>query len=261
MKSIYSLSSRVLYFVLFLLACRCDIIAAERPPIIIQSLKNSDSSYVAILEQVDYANGILTSTEDRVRVSKEGDINKGEIVFCEDVMPPLEKPNVQWSGSKLIISFSRDAYVFVRKQEIQGLTVEYLRRSELLGKEPIGPLSLALLDSHRIWTRDDLTAKVWQTCRNAEAALGQEELNRWFKLLDVRRVLLTDDTLNPGIEVRELALMCIFEFTGHSSLLEKAANRDVLYTGMSGRPERFYIKIIEEQNWPELAKSARQMAK
>lgn len=91
---------------------------------IVQTLPDPSGKWVAVVDQVDYANGLLTSVGDRVLVVEAASMNaEGTIVFSEDALPANEKPIVSWSGGRLLISVSRDATILHRASHAGDLEV------------------------------------------------------------------------------------------------------------------------------------------
>jgi hypothetical protein len=202
---------------------------------------------------VEYINGFSTSFADRVRiVDNSKDQSEGVVVFSEDAEPEIEKPVMSLCDGKLVISCSRDAYVLMLKENVAGISVLLTRRTELVGRKPIGSLIKALQESDRVWNRDDLTAKVWQTCQMPIYRDSKSDMDQWFRLLEDKRVIITDDTLHNGIQVREIALTCIAEILGRTSVLDDLPDQETLGTGNSGKPKRYYIKKINDQYLPKI---------
>lgn len=90
-------------------------LACDRPKghrMIVQTLPDPSGKWVAVVDQVEYANGLLTSVADRVLVVEAASMAaEGTMVFSEDALPANEKPIVSWSGGRLLISISPDATV------------------------------------------------------------------------------------------------------------------------------------------------------
>jgi hypothetical protein len=92
---------------------------------IVQTVPDPSAKLVALVDEVEYANGLLTSMADRVLVvkapSKDSD---GTLVFSEDALPDLEKPSVEWVSGRLRITISRSAYVLHREAMADGIPVD-----------------------------------------------------------------------------------------------------------------------------------------
>jgi hypothetical protein len=219
------------------------------PSEIISQVADGTSRRKAIVEQISYSSGIQTCVADQVRISKMADDSETEeIVFTEDVEPLAEKPTVDWKGNVLTIQFSRDANVLERKDRSGDISIIYVRRRELVGQQAIGSLVLALKDATRVWSEEELTAKIWETCRDRGQGISEEELTDWDRLLSIDRCLLTDGTLNSEIQVREVAFLCISELIAPwLSKMERPLRQD-MGTGRSGKPERFDIHIINDSD-------------
>lgn len=101
--------------------------ACERPKghrMIVQTLPDPSGKWVAVVDQVEYANGLLTSVADRVLVVEAASMAaEGTMVFSEDALPANEKPIVSWSGGRLLISISPDATVLFREPQAGGMEV------------------------------------------------------------------------------------------------------------------------------------------
>jgi hypothetical protein len=261
MRQQMSLAILIIGFISFpMLACQRKDPKLSDAPKIIQTVEASPGGLVAIVDQIPYANGLLTSEEDRVRiVDPQKNKPEGEVVFAEDSEQSTEKPVITWSGGKLVISFSRDANVLFQRPSFGGVQIEVVRRKELQGVPPIGPMLQALQDSQRIWSRDDLTAKVLETCRGRKSPATRDEVAAWARLLDTDLALKTDTTLLPGIRVREVALLCIEELTGESFIPSRGGQetpmRDLLATARGGKPEQFRVVKIEQSDMPGIQKS------
>jgi hypothetical protein len=92
--------------------------------VILQTLPDPSGRWAAIVDQVEYANGLLTSVADRVRVVEAASMNaEGTLVFSEDALPDNERPTISWSGGRLLISVSRNAAVLHRETRADGIEV------------------------------------------------------------------------------------------------------------------------------------------
>jgi len=106
-------------------ACERSIRGPDKgDQVIIQTLPDPSGRLVAIVDRVEYANGLLTSVADRVRVVEAASMNaEGTLVFSEDALPDNERPTVSWSGGRLLISISRNAAVIHREPLAGGIEV------------------------------------------------------------------------------------------------------------------------------------------
>lgn len=120
------------------------------------------------------------------------------------------------------------------------------------------PLMTELQHPGRVWSRDDLAAKLFGTCRRNRGTVSQREIAAWARLLDVDRPLKTDGTLGNGLKVREVALTCIEELSGESFYPVKgseASMREILSTTRNGEVERFHIAAILPEDLPAIRKA------
>lgn len=77
---------------------------------IVQVLQDPTGRWKAVVDEVEYANGLLTSVADRVLVGEaQADDSRGTVVFSEDAAPASEKPQVSWMDGRLVIAVSRNA--------------------------------------------------------------------------------------------------------------------------------------------------------
>ncbi len=91
---------------------------------LMQTLPDPSGKWVAVVDQVEYANGLLTSVADRVRVVEAASMNaEGTLVFSEDALPANERPVVSWSGGHLLISISHHATVLHREPQANGIEI------------------------------------------------------------------------------------------------------------------------------------------
>lgn len=82
--------------------------------------------WVAILDQVPYQNGLLTSEEDRVCLVRGGSKNpsdEGVVVYSEDAAPKDQKAKLQWRGDTLVITTSKSAYALHTKDKFENVTI------------------------------------------------------------------------------------------------------------------------------------------
>jgi len=231
----------------------------DRPSLgaeIIRQVPDVASDRIAFVEEITYLSGFQTSVGDQVRIAERGQsYRRQDIVFTEYVEPLSEKPTVGWEGDLLTIYFSRDATVLLERKRLGNITLKFVRRMELVGKPPIGKFLTALKDSARVWNREDLTAKIWETCRTGERNVSAAEIDDWAQLLLIDRALRTEGELHPNIQVREVAFLCICELVAPSLLQQHRPLRQDLGTGRSGMRERFDIHIIDDSDI-EAAKNA-----
>lgn len=114
------------------------IIAALAPPAasceratrrVVHRVADPSAQWVAVVDEVEYANGLLTSVADRVVVRETASKDAaGTIVFSEDALPDIEKPTVAWEAGRLVITASRGANVLRREARAHGFEVEIRRR-------------------------------------------------------------------------------------------------------------------------------------
>ena len=96
---------------------------------IVQTLVDPSGRWVAVVDEVEYANGLLTSVADRVVVIQSASKDaEGTQVFCEDAMPYSEKPTIAWSKGRLVIGVSPKANVLAREARAFGFEVEFRSR-------------------------------------------------------------------------------------------------------------------------------------
>ena len=120
------------------------------------------------------------------------------------------------------------------------------------------PLITELQHPERVWSRDDLAAKLFGACRGDKGTVSRREIASWARLLDVDRPLKTDGSLGAGMQVREVALTCIEELTGESFYPVKgseASMREILSTTKNGEVERFHIAAIAPKDLPAIQKA------
>jgi hypothetical protein len=94
-------------------------------------LADPGGKWVAVVDEVEYANGLLTSVADRVVVAdsaSSAEKGKGTIVFSEDALGDQDKPTVEWSAHRLVITISRKAAVLRKDPRGGGVQVEIRRR-------------------------------------------------------------------------------------------------------------------------------------
>lgn len=92
--------------------------------VIMQTFPDPSGKWVAVVEQVEYANGLLTSVADRVRVVEAASMHaEGTLVFSEDALPDSERPAVSWSDGRLLISISREATVLYEESHADSIEV------------------------------------------------------------------------------------------------------------------------------------------
>jgi hypothetical protein len=92
---------------------------------IVQTLTDPSGKWVAIVDEVEYANGLLTSVADRVRVVESASRDaEGTLVFSEDALPDSEKPTIAWATRSLLITVSRSASILHREARVYGFEVE-----------------------------------------------------------------------------------------------------------------------------------------
>ena len=183
---------------------------------------------------------------------------EGDVVFVENRMPDSEKPTLSWLPNELLITISRDADVIPLQKKSNNINIKIIRRKELQDHLPIGPFVIALQNMQMTWSSDDLTSKVLETCRGHKEPASRSEIGGWSKLLDDDRVIKTDTTLFPGVQVREVALLCIEELTGKSFYPPKGHDlpwREILATARDGKPERWTIVKVDPADMPFIKKS------
>ncbi len=67
-------------------------------PTLVQTAPDPSGRWVAIVDEVEYPNGLLTSVADRVRLVAAASPNtEGTVVFSEDALPAYDNPMVSWS--------------------------------------------------------------------------------------------------------------------------------------------------------------------
>ena len=96
---------------------------------IIQELRNPSGKIIAVVDEVEYANGLLTSVADRVCLL--GDKWKkvdGIVVFSSDAMPLAKKPTIAWESNKLIITISADATDVHYDKQVDEFEIELKTR-------------------------------------------------------------------------------------------------------------------------------------
>ncbi|ACL67451.1 hypothetical protein A2cp1_4134 [Anaeromyxobacter dehalogenans 2CP-1] len=92
---------------------------------VVHRVADPSAQWVAVVDEVEYANGLLTSVADRVLVREAASKDAaGTIVFSEDALPDLEKPTVAWEAGRLVITASRSANVLRREARAHGFEVE-----------------------------------------------------------------------------------------------------------------------------------------
>lgn len=223
---------------------------------IIQNTTSPDGRATAIIEKVEHPVGLNTSEVDRIRIVATDRSCPDQIIFAEDSVSPAEWPVVAWTGHSLVITFSRDAQVLFREQKWRDIPIKYFRRPELSGRPPIGPLILAVQDPNRIWSNEDITAKIFETCREEKnTATIAAEVNCWEELLHDGRTLRTDSTLKPGIKVDEIALLCVEQLTKNARLVSKCNRmqvRELIATGRGDKPEIFKIRVLKDADMREI---------
>lgn len=226
---------------------------------ILQMVEASPRGSVAIVEQVKTTVGLVTYEIDRVRIVDPGKNEpEGESVFAEDSEYPSEKPTVTWKGDKLIVSFSRDAVVIFERTKLDRIQVEFIRRKELQGSQPIGVFYIALQDPQQTWSYQDLVAKVWETCREGKSQVRRGDILEWFKLLDIDRPLKIDTTLGSGVQVREIALTCLEELsreTFYPSEKNDLSTRLNLLAYRSQKLEEIRVGKINQEDLPAIKKA------
>lgn len=82
--------------------------------------------WIAVLDQVPYANGLLTSEEDRVCLIRKGSKDpddEGVVVYSEDAAPKGQKATLQWKGNALIITTSKSAYALHTQDKFENVTI------------------------------------------------------------------------------------------------------------------------------------------
>lgn len=96
---------------------------------IIRKLPDPSGQFIAILDEIDYANGLLTSTADRICiVDPKKNTQEGDIVFSEDALPDSEKPTIVWKSNTLLITISKNSNIISRKTQVNGILVELRNR-------------------------------------------------------------------------------------------------------------------------------------
>jgi hypothetical protein len=100
---------------------------------VIQKVPDPSGRWMAIVDEVEYQDGFLTSVADRVLVvepassAADGTVER-TLAFSEDAMPDLYKPRVSWSGGRVSISVARDAYVHFQRPRVDGVEIVVSRR-------------------------------------------------------------------------------------------------------------------------------------
>ena len=96
---------------------------------VVQTLADPSGNWVAVVDEVEYANGFLTSVADRVSVFQSASQDtEGTVVFSEDALPDWDKPTVVWTPGRLVITVSRTATVLHRDTRAFGLEIEVRAR-------------------------------------------------------------------------------------------------------------------------------------
>jgi hypothetical protein len=95
---------------------------------VLQVAADPSGKWVAIVDRVEYANGLLTSAADRVLVAEAGsraaERGEGTIVFSQDAGLPGEKPTVAWSEGRLVITAPASGAVLHQQTSVRGVQVE-----------------------------------------------------------------------------------------------------------------------------------------
>ena len=95
---------------------------------VIQKVPDPSGRWMAIVDEVEYQDGFLTSVADRVLVvepassAADGTVER-TLAFSEDAMPDIEKPAVSWSGGRVLISVSRSAVVLAKRERVGGVEI------------------------------------------------------------------------------------------------------------------------------------------
>ena len=96
---------------------------------IIQKVPDPSGKWIGIVDEVEYANGLLTSMADRVSLvgpkSKDKD---GVLVFSEDAMPDSEKPTISWESNHLLITVSPNSNVLHQEKQVGEVQIEIRKR-------------------------------------------------------------------------------------------------------------------------------------
>lgn len=103
--------------------------AACRPPArkIIRSVPDPTGRWVAVVDEVEYSNGLLTSVADRVLLAQSGSMSgAGTIVLSKDA--DRSKPIVEWSADHLVITVDTAALLLHEQPSAHGITIEIRRR-------------------------------------------------------------------------------------------------------------------------------------
>lgn len=96
---------------------------------IVHALADPSGKWVAIVDEVEYANGLLTSLADRVRVvQSESQDAEGTLVLSADALPDSEKPTVAWAAGRIQVTVSQNATVLHQEAQAHGFEVEVRRR-------------------------------------------------------------------------------------------------------------------------------------
>lgn len=217
-----------------------------RPGRLIEKIDDPFARFYIELYEVDYQNGFSTSTLDQVSlVPLNGSRGSAKVLLSEDVEPATEKPTVKISKESIRIIVGRDAVILSREEMCGEMKVVYERRLDRVGAPPIGPLAAALL-SDRIWSRDDLTAKVWQVCRAPSQAERRKEIGELSPLLGVDRQIKVDNSLHNGIRITDIAFLCLAALIGDKDLAAQRRSLETLATGRDGKREVFHIREVSD---------------
>lgn len=91
---------------------------------VIQKMADPSGKWIVVIDEVEYANGLLTSVADRISlVSTKHPDKEGTLVFSEDAMPDAEKPTVVWESNRLVVSISSSATVLHQSEEADGVRI------------------------------------------------------------------------------------------------------------------------------------------
>jgi hypothetical protein len=96
---------------------------------IIQKVSDPSGKWIAIVDEVEYANGLLTSMADRVTlVGPKPKDSDGVLVFSEDAMPDNEKPTVSWVSNRLLITVPANSNILHQEKQVGEVQIEVRKR-------------------------------------------------------------------------------------------------------------------------------------
>jgi hypothetical protein len=117
----------IVFVTVGLMQCKpCNKIDISKRKIIQRAIDPS-GRWEAVVDEVEYPNGLTTAAADRVSISQlKSGKSKEKLIFSEDIKPDNEKPSILWKKDKLIINISKDAYVIFSERSVDGIDVEII---------------------------------------------------------------------------------------------------------------------------------------